>query len=94
MFEAASAHKKIVATFQDRDDKPVGDCGEVLTIVAQVKPKFVSPYADQFIPLLNRIKKFKHDFLCENFAIKIFFPVLVAEHDCKLQLLLIRKTNS
>jgi hypothetical protein len=43
---------EIAIGLEDRDKKLQSDCIEVFTIVAEVKPEIVVPYADNILPLL------------------------------------------
>jgi hypothetical protein len=43
---------EIAIGLEDKDKKLQSDCIEVFTIVAEVKPEFVVPYAENILPLL------------------------------------------
>jgi hypothetical protein len=43
---------EIAVGLEDKDKKLQSDCIEVFTIVSEVKPDFVVPYADNILPLL------------------------------------------
>ena len=43
---------EIAIGFEDKDKKLQSDCIEVFTLVSEVKPEFVIPYAENILPLL------------------------------------------
>ena len=44
---------EIAIGLEDKDKKLQSDCIEVFTLVSEVKPEFVIPYADNILPLLH-----------------------------------------
>ncbi len=84
----------IAAGLQSSDDKLVGDCAQVMTMVASEKPELVAPYAEEFSKLLNHKKslaRWEGAFVLAHIAgIK---PLVIEKNLAKLDEL-IRKDSS